>query len=113
MSTCLFYDSDYKVSAGSKICVITAGARQKEGESRLNLVQRNVDILKSKYVGRTLRNFFGDQMFPCFIPPIIVFFFIQFNVSYIICYTALLLLVSFCCLFVVCCAKQVVKELVD
>jgi len=38
--------TDYSASAGSNIVVITAGARQREGESRLNLVQRNVDILK-------------------------------------------------------------------
>lgn len=38
--------TDYSVSAGSRICVITAGARQREGESRLDLVQRNTDIFK-------------------------------------------------------------------
>lgn len=38
--------TDYAVSKGSKICVITAGARQNEGESRLSLVQRNVEIFK-------------------------------------------------------------------
>lgn len=38
--------TDYAVSAGSKICVVTAGARQNEGESRLSLVQRNVEIFK-------------------------------------------------------------------
>ena len=37
---------DYSISAGSKLCIVTAGARQREGESRLNLVQRNTDILK-------------------------------------------------------------------
>jgi len=37
---------DYSVSKGSKICVVTAGARQNEGESRLSLVQRNVEIFK-------------------------------------------------------------------
>lgn len=37
---------DFAVSAGSRLIVITAGVRQKEGESRLNLVQRNCDILK-------------------------------------------------------------------
>ncbi|XP_056648198.1 L-lactate dehydrogenase isoform X1 [Diorhabda sublineata] len=37
---------DYADSAGSKVCIITAGARQQEGESRLDLVQRNTDILK-------------------------------------------------------------------
>uniref|UniRef100_F7EJX3 L-lactate dehydrogenase n=1 Tax=Monodelphis domestica TaxID=13616 RepID=F7EJX3_MONDO len=38
---------DSKISANSQIVVVTAGARQQEGESRLNLVQRNVDILKA------------------------------------------------------------------
>lgn len=38
--------TDYAVTAGSKLCVVTAGARQREGESRLDLVQRNTDILK-------------------------------------------------------------------
>jgi L-lactate dehydrogenase len=38
--------TDYEVSKGSKICVVTAGARQNEGESRLSLVQRNVEIFK-------------------------------------------------------------------
>ncbi|XP_053304705.1 L-lactate dehydrogenase A chain [Spea bombifrons] len=37
---------DYSVTANSKLVVITAGARQQEGESRLNLVQRNVNIFK-------------------------------------------------------------------
>ena len=36
------------MTKGSKICVVTAGARQKEGESRRDLVQRNVEIFKSK-----------------------------------------------------------------
>lgn len=36
--------TDYSITAGSKICIITAGVRQREGESRLALVQRNVDI---------------------------------------------------------------------
>jgi len=38
--------TDYEVTKGSKICVVTAGARQNEGESRLSLVQRNVSIFK-------------------------------------------------------------------
>ncbi|XP_041132066.1 L-lactate dehydrogenase A chain-like [Polyodon spathula] len=37
---------DYSDTANSKLCVITAGVRQKEGESRLNLVQRNVEVFK-------------------------------------------------------------------
>lgn len=38
--------TDFAASAGSRVCIITAGARQREGESRLDLVQRNTDILK-------------------------------------------------------------------
>ncbi|CAG9800289.1 unnamed protein product [Chironomus riparius] len=38
--------TDLSVSAGSQLIIVTAGVRQKEGESRLNLVQRNVDIFK-------------------------------------------------------------------
>ncbi|XP_057183460.1 L-lactate dehydrogenase B-B chain isoform X3 [Triplophysa rosa] len=37
---------DYSVSADSRIVVVTAGARLQEGESRLNLVQRNVNIFR-------------------------------------------------------------------
>ena len=37
---------DYAESAGSRLCIVTAGVRQKEGETRLSLVQRNTDILK-------------------------------------------------------------------
>lgn len=38
---------DYAATAGSRICIVTAGARQKPGESRLELVQRNTDIFRS------------------------------------------------------------------
>ncbi|KAM5224492.1 L-lactate dehydrogenase C chain [Hipposideros larvatus] len=38
---------DYSVSANSKLVIITAGARREKGETRLSLVQRNVDIMKS------------------------------------------------------------------
>jgi len=39
--------ADASVCKGSKVIIITAGVRQQEGESRLNLVQRNVDIFKN------------------------------------------------------------------
>ncbi|RZC36249.1 L-lactate dehydrogenase, partial [Asbolus verrucosus] len=38
--------TDYVATAGSRLCIITAGVRQREGESRLDLVQRNTDVLK-------------------------------------------------------------------
>ncbi|WCJ25948.1 L-lactate dehydrogenase A chain [Euphorbia peplus] len=37
---------DYSSTAGSDLCIITAGARQISGESRLNLLQRNVSLFK-------------------------------------------------------------------
>ena len=37
---------DYLVTANSNVVIITAGARQEKGETRLNLVQRNVAIFK-------------------------------------------------------------------
>jgi L-lactate dehydrogenase len=40
-------DTDLKVTANSKIIVITAGVRQRPGEDRLSLVQRNTEIYKS------------------------------------------------------------------
>ncbi|CAH2036119.1 unnamed protein product, partial [Iphiclides podalirius] len=39
--------TDYAITAGSRVCVVTAGVRQREGESRLDLVQRNTDVLKN------------------------------------------------------------------
>lgn len=39
-------DTDLKVTANSDVIIITAGCRQKPGESRLDLVQRNTDIYK-------------------------------------------------------------------
>ncbi|CAB3259038.1 unnamed protein product [Arctia plantaginis] len=38
--------TDYAVTAGSHVCVVTAGVRQRVGETRLDLVQRNTDVLK-------------------------------------------------------------------
>lgn len=40
-------DTDFAVSANSKVIIVTAGARQKEGETRLSLLQRNLDIYKN------------------------------------------------------------------
>ncbi|KAK2498009.1 hypothetical protein MC885_008255 [Smutsia gigantea] len=37
---------DYLVTANSTLVIVTAGARQEKGETRLNLVQRNVTIFK-------------------------------------------------------------------
>ncbi len=41
------YAGDYSDCKGADIVIITAGVAQKEGESRLALLKRNVDVLKS------------------------------------------------------------------
>lgn len=45
-SPLLPFSPDYSVTANSKVVVVTAGVRQQEGESRLDLVQRNVNVFK-------------------------------------------------------------------
>ncbi|XP_010992338.1 L-lactate dehydrogenase A-like 6B [Camelus dromedarius] len=42
----IVYSKDYLVTANSSLVIITAGARQEKGETRLNLVQRNLAIFK-------------------------------------------------------------------
>ena len=39
-------DKDYSVTANFKIAAVTAGVRQQQGESRLNLLQRNINVFK-------------------------------------------------------------------
>ncbi|KAF7988405.1 hypothetical protein HCN44_000978 [Aphidius gifuensis] len=41
------YDTDFCVSHNSKVVIIAAGVRQIKGETRLDLVQRNADIIKN------------------------------------------------------------------
>lgn len=44
---CKIYAGDYKDAADAAIIVVTAGAAQKPGETRLDLVNKNVSIFKS------------------------------------------------------------------
>lgn len=48
------YRGDYKDCAGSDIVVITAGANQKEGETRIDLVKKNTAVFKS-IVGEVIK----------------------------------------------------------
>uniref|UniRef100_A0A1B0GRE9 L-lactate dehydrogenase C chain n=2 Tax=Mus TaxID=862507 RepID=A0A1B0GRE9_MOUSE len=43
----IVFGKDYNVSANSKLVIITAGARMVSGETRLDLLQRNVAIMKA------------------------------------------------------------------
>ncbi|KAJ8764204.1 hypothetical protein K2173_005384 [Erythroxylum novogranatense] len=45
--TKILASTDYSVTTGSDLCIVTAGARQIAGESRLNLLQRNVTLFES------------------------------------------------------------------
>lgn len=44
--TKILASADYSITEGSDLCIITAGARQIPGESRLNLLQRNVTLFE-------------------------------------------------------------------
>ena len=54
------YPAGYEGCKGADVVVLTAGARQKPGETRIDLVQRNAEILKDiipkivKYAGNTI-----------------------------------------------------------
>lgn len=39
--------SGYEITANSRLVIITAGCARKPGEARLNLMQRNVSVMKS------------------------------------------------------------------
>jgi len=63
--SCMWWLTDYSVTKGSKICVVTAGARQKEGESRRDLVQRNVEIYKRELPPYLITTSFCRMWFWC------------------------------------------------
>lgn len=44
--TKIIASTEYSITAGSDLCIVTAGARQIPGESRLNLLQRNVNLFE-------------------------------------------------------------------
>ncbi|MCO5547122.1 hypothetical protein L7F22_000564 [Adiantum nelumboides] len=39
-------DTDYSASSDSDVCIVTAGARQREGESRIDLLDRNIGLFR-------------------------------------------------------------------
>ncbi|KAK1304448.1 hypothetical protein QJS10_CPB11g00377 [Acorus calamus] len=45
--TRILASEDYSVTTGSDLCIVTAGARQIPGESRLGLLQRNLSMFRS------------------------------------------------------------------
>ena len=53
------YAGDYDDIADAAIIIVTAGANQKPGETRLDLVQKNVGIFRSIIPEIAKRNFAG------------------------------------------------------
>ncbi|CAL1371068.1 unnamed protein product [Linum trigynum] len=47
--TQILSSTDYSITTGSDLCIVTAGARQNPGESRLNLLQRNVGLFRYRF----------------------------------------------------------------
>lgn len=76
-STPLFID--YEETAGSKVCIITAGAKQKEGETRLDLLQRNADRIKSIVV--QLVKFSPDTVLLMVTNPVDILTYIAWKIS--------------------------------
>ena len=56
------YAGDYKDAADASLIIITAGANQKPGETRLDLIEKNVAILKSIIPQITATDFEGILM---------------------------------------------------
>lgn len=71
--------TDYSVTAGSKLCIVTAGARQREGESRLDLVQRNTDIFK--FVIPSLIKYSPDTILLIVANPVDILTFVAWKLS--------------------------------
>ncbi|MBI5389187.1 L-lactate dehydrogenase [Candidatus Woesearchaeota archaeon] len=58
-NTKITYGNTYRLCKGADIIVITAGAHQKEGETRLDLVKKNASILQQIIAGITANNHQG------------------------------------------------------
>lgn len=72
-------EKDLKVTANSKLIVITAGVRQKPGESRLSLVQRNTEIYKSMIP--TLARLSPDAVFLVVSNPVDILTYVTWKLS--------------------------------
>ncbi|XP_033352650.1 L-lactate dehydrogenase-like [Bombus vosnesenskii] len=73
------FDTDFCITSNSKVIVITAGARQKKGESRLDLVQRNSEIMKN--IIPTLVSYSPNAVFVIVSNPVDILSWITWKVS--------------------------------
>ncbi len=72
---------DYSLAKGCDICVITAGANQKPGESRTDLLQKNTKILQS-IIGPVMASGF-DGIFLVVTNPVDTLSFLTWNYSHL------------------------------
>ncbi|XP_068974688.1 L-lactate dehydrogenase-like [Bombus flavifrons] len=73
------FDTDFCITSNSKVIVITAGARQKKGETRLDLVQRNSEIMKN--IIPTLVSYSPNAVFVIVSNPVDILSWITWKVS--------------------------------
>ncbi|EZA51477.1 L-lactate dehydrogenase [Ooceraea biroi] len=73
------YDTDFCISHNSKVVVITAGVRPVKGETRLDLVQRNAEILRS--IIPPLVNYSPNAVFVIISNPVDILSWITWKIS--------------------------------
>ncbi|KAG6427736.1 hypothetical protein SASPL_111983 [Salvia splendens] len=70
---------DYAATADSDLCIVTAGARQKPGETRLNLLQRNVALFR--HIVPPLAKFSPDSIIVVVSNPVDVLTYVAWKLS--------------------------------
>jgi hypothetical protein len=75
------YQGDYVDSKGSDIIIITAGANQKEGETRIDLVHKNTEVFKSIISSVTKYNSPDDTLLLVVTNPVDVLTYVTWKLS--------------------------------
>ncbi|XP_076286524.1 L-lactate dehydrogenase isoform X2 [Lasioglossum baleicum] len=73
------YDTDFCITSNSKVVIIAAGVRQVKGETRLDLVQRNSEILKN--IIPTLVSYSPEAVFLLVANPVDILTWVTWKVS--------------------------------
>ncbi|XP_076649305.1 L-lactate dehydrogenase isoform X2 [Halictus rubicundus] len=73
------YDTDFCITSNSKVIIIAAGVRQVKGETRLDLVQRNSEILKN--IIPTLVGYSPEAVFVLVANPVDILAWVTWKVS--------------------------------
>ncbi|XP_015436461.1 PREDICTED: L-lactate dehydrogenase B chain-like [Dufourea novaeangliae] len=73
------YDTDFCITSNSKVIILAAGVRQIKGETRLDLVQRNSEILKN--IVPTLISYSPNAIFVIVSNPVDILSWVTWKVS--------------------------------